>query len=167
MRKQPLKVEREERETDKGLAPVGELGRRTMTRPQRGVFDDEADPRGYTELHDAVFNDDLREVRRLLSEGADANATDKDGQTPLYHALSARVDKEIISLLLDRTDLNRPTSNRNREPLRDTAINIHHGRYVGLLKPQHLALPKAEYDKGKKMKRVPPAGAVGDAATYV
>jgi ankyrin repeat protein len=37
------------------------------------------------ELHIACRNDDLASVKRLLEEGADINAQDCNGDTPLHH----------------------------------------------------------------------------------
>ena len=50
-------------------------------------------------LHKAVVEADRAEVKRLLAAGADANASDVDGVTPLLYAVSVG-DVEIIADLL-------------------------------------------------------------------
>ena len=50
-------------------------------------------------LHKAVLEADHAEVKRLLAAGADANASDVDGVTPLLYAVSVG-DVEIIAALL-------------------------------------------------------------------
>ena len=44
---------------------------------------------GTTALHWAVHNDDLAQVRQLLAAGADPNATNDYGATPLAEAAIA------------------------------------------------------------------------------
>jgi ankyrin repeat protein len=62
------------------------------------------------ELHRAVRNDDVEEVRRLLDVGADVEARDEKGNTPLRHAVSV----PLAELLLDSgADIN----SRNSEGL--------------------------------------------------
>ena len=52
------------------------------------------------ELHDACKAGNLAEVKRLLEAGADANAVNKYGNTPLYFA-SSLDSTEIAELLID------------------------------------------------------------------
>ena len=52
------------------------------------------------QLHEAVADKDIRRVRRLLRQGADVNAPDEDGATPLHYA-AAEGDIQVIRLLLE------------------------------------------------------------------
>lgn len=51
---------------------------------------DAADDDGETALHSAAANDDPERMRVLLASGAQPNAVDKAGRTPLMHAVEAR-----------------------------------------------------------------------------
>jgi ankyrin repeat protein len=54
------------------------------------------------ELHYAVKRGQMGRVRELLRAGADPNATDRAGHTPLMHALkSPAASVEVVQLLLD------------------------------------------------------------------
>ena len=50
-------------------------------------------------LFEAVYRDDLEGMKDLLAEGADVNAMDKDGNTPL-HIVTHSGHKEMIKLLI-------------------------------------------------------------------
>lgn len=52
-------------------------------------------------LFDAAKGGDLAEIRRLLQDGADVNAKDKNGYTPL-HITAATGDKDAAELLITK-----------------------------------------------------------------
>jgi len=56
--------------------------------------------RNYTALHDAVMLQSEEAINALLDLGADPNVPDKDGNTPLHHAI--QLDVELAELLLNR-----------------------------------------------------------------
>ena len=60
-----------------------------------------ADVNGITQLHAAVFNDNMRAVKQLLGAGADVNVSDGDGNTPLYIA-SAGGHEKLVRFLLGK-----------------------------------------------------------------
>ena len=53
------------------------------------------------ELFDAVAADALNRTKRLLEEGADANAPDEKGRPPLLAAIAHHASKEMVELLLE------------------------------------------------------------------
>ena len=53
------------------------------------------------ELIDAVADDALNRTKRLLEEGADANALDERGRPALLVAIANRASKEMVELLLE------------------------------------------------------------------
>jgi ankyrin repeat protein len=63
-----------------------------------GADVDAANEAGARALHRAVANDHLLVVKRLIALGADINATDGEGRTPLAIAASAGRD-DIVALL--------------------------------------------------------------------
>jgi ankyrin repeat protein len=54
---------------------------------------------GRTPLHVAVDRGRYKTAEVLIAAGADVNATDNDGQTPIDIALSRKLNKEIVKLL--------------------------------------------------------------------
>ena len=60
----------------------------------------ELDEFGRTGLHHAVLEGKTSEVRRLLAQGYDANAKDKQGWTPLHFA-AQEYQVEIAAILLE------------------------------------------------------------------
>ncbi len=53
------------------------------------------------ELIEAVSEDALNRVKRLLQEGADANAVDEKGHPALLRAIKHHASKEMVELLLE------------------------------------------------------------------
>jgi ankyrin repeat protein len=123
-----------------GAATVWNPG---STPPLHVVFDDvrerdhdallaavRADPRvvgwrdslGYTPLHWAAAVDDAAAVRLLLDAGADPNARDLRGRTPLHIAAMSRIDSGdvLIKTLLARGAAADATDARGTTPLQFT-----------------------------------------------
>ncbi|MFN8613045.1 MAG: ankyrin repeat domain-containing protein [Vulcanimicrobiota bacterium] len=69
----------------------------------------ERDYRGWTALDRAAHQGDLPELDRLLKNGADPNAADLGGYTPLYRALKSGQEQAALRLLevVDRTPARR------------------------------------------------------------
>ncbi|TRZ37248.1 hypothetical protein CEQ21_17470 [Niallia circulans] len=55
---------------------------------------------GYTELHEAAYNNDIETVSTLLESGADPNSQDDEGYTPLMSAIDGGSNPELLKLLL-------------------------------------------------------------------
>ena len=58
-------------------------------------------PQGTTTLHHASGSGDIDEVRELISEGADVNAKNANGNTPLYFVSYGEGNVGIAKLLID------------------------------------------------------------------
>ena len=83
------------------------------------------------ELHKAVREGDIKEVRRLISSGTNVNLRSKKGQTPLYSTLSGSeksYNKEMILLLIE---LGADVNAKNTE---DKTITIPPNDDLGLIK---------------------------------
>jgi ankyrin repeat protein len=59
------------------------------------------DNAGSTALHAAVRARDLAVVRQLIAAGADVNAAQGNGETPLRTARSNGAPEEIVTALID------------------------------------------------------------------
>ena len=76
------------------------------------------------DLFDAANRGDLKKVKRLLNEGADVNAKDEDGWTPLHWA-AYYGHLNVVKLLVDRgADVN-AKSKAGETPLHWAAANGH------------------------------------------
>ncbi|MFH1715551.1 MAG: ankyrin repeat domain-containing protein [Elusimicrobiota bacterium] len=63
------------------------------------------DNAGNTALHYAVMHNDFNTAERLLALGANVNAQNSEGNTPMHLALLAdTINSDLIKLLLDQTD---------------------------------------------------------------
>jgi len=66
---------------------------------QEKAMRDERDVRGQTSLHRAASHNDTTEIAARLAQGADVNALDKSGWTPLHCAARAGAFSSILALL--------------------------------------------------------------------
>jgi ankyrin repeat protein len=66
---------------------------------------DEKNNDGETALHLAIDKSNVTAVRLLLSNGANPNVADKDGDTPLHWAAHYAKDMDIVDLLLNHPDV--------------------------------------------------------------
>ena len=74
---------------------------------------------GLPELHAAAYEGDVKRVRKLLEEGANPNARDEYGRTPLYYAASR--DVEVVKLLLQHGADPKARSRGGETPLHSAA----------------------------------------------
>jgi len=75
-------------DTGKPSAPTAEVGEQSRTKPSpRKAL---AETYECTPLHMAALEGDLDKARSLLAQGADANARNKGGATPLWYAQATR-----------------------------------------------------------------------------
>ena len=72
-------------------------------------------------LYQALMANDRRRVEDALARGADPNARDPDGRTPLYEAVLSRKDPAIAEALLDRGANVRVRDDDGRTPLHSAA----------------------------------------------
>jgi ankyrin repeat protein len=98
----------------------------------QGQAVDTADPRGFTALHVAAQQHELEMMRELLRAGADVNARNIYGNTPLWVAVFASKGQgDAIQLLLaagaDPDALN--TSGRSPRDLAGTIANYDLDRF--------------------------------------
>ena len=75
--------------------------RKTRSKRQRGGNQEEKD----TYLFDAIDIYNYDEVENALNNGANVNAKDIHGDTPLIHAIKSK-DIDMVYLLLERPDIN-------------------------------------------------------------
>ena len=76
-------------------------GRKTRSKRQRGENQEEKD----NYLFDAIGIYDYDKVENALNNGANVNAKNEDGDTPLIRAIRVR-DIDMVYLLLERPDIN-------------------------------------------------------------
>lgn len=58
------------------------------------------------ELFEACKNGDVAAVKHLTAAGADVNAVDERGNTPLHRAIFEGYRKTVTALIVDRADVN-------------------------------------------------------------
>jgi len=99
---------------------------------------EERDEMGQTALHRAVAANDLSLVAQLLSQDppADVNAVDRDGWTPLHHAISLP-NLLLIFALLEREEIELNLVSR------DGSSIVH---YLARFSPSLLSCSKQEYE---------------------
>ncbi len=92
-----------------------------------------------SELIDAVFNQDINNVKLLLDAGADVNAVNEYGFTNLYYAAS-ECNMEIVQLLMSRgAD---PNLSGNPQTLNDGAKPLHGIAHIPI---ENACYPIAEF----------------------
>ena len=74
--------------------------RKTRSKRQRGGNQEEKDKY----LFDAIYMDDAVKVENALNNGADVNALNNNGDTPLILAIKLE-DIDMVYLLLERPDI--------------------------------------------------------------
>ncbi len=74
-------------------------------------IDEPATADGFTPVAIAAWNDDAQIVMELLRAGANASIKDKEGKTPLDHAISQK-NTEVAALLGGKWDKPRPTGGK-------------------------------------------------------
>jgi len=72
----------------------------------------------------AAASGDIQSVRRLLDQGADVNARDELGQTPLHHAACSG-HKDVAELLIRRGAVVTARDSVGRTPLYISAVHGH------------------------------------------
>ena len=104
-----------------------------LTFPLAGCRKRAAKPAKPTELlHQAVAAGDIDQIKSLISKGADVNAKDRSGRTPLHYAAQWG-HKDVAELLLAKdADVN-VKDNRGRTPL-SLAEEEGHNEIVELLR---------------------------------
>lgn len=86
---------------------------------------------GETPLHAAIVNACFDIAELLIAKGADVNAKDEYGETPLY--IAAHSDKDIAELLIAKgADVNARTK-RGDTPLFSTALFVHKDKAIAEL----------------------------------
>ena len=107
-------------------------------------------------LHHAAANGEIERVKLLISEGADVNVKNNDGQTPLHYA-ARRGHKEIVEVLLAHgADVN-IGANYNQTAA-EFAMRSNHREIVQLLvskgadiSPLHFALYMKDEAKARRL----------------
>jgi dihydroorotase-like cyclic amidohydrolase len=108
-------------------------------------------------LHRAAVAGEIKQVKLLISEGADVNVKNDEGLTPLHYA-AREGHKEIVELLLAHgADVNISEENLNRIAA-EYAMHYNHTEIVQLLvskgadiSPLHLALYMKDETKAKSL----------------
>jgi len=80
-------------------------------------------PDGETRLYKAARSGNVKEVKRLLKDGADPDAADAHGLTPL-HLAAYWGETEIVKLLIDAgADVNAQNKGKGWTPLHSAAVS--------------------------------------------
>jgi ankyrin repeat protein len=82
---------------------------------------------GMTALHTAIMKSNTATAEFLLSKGANPNAADQHGYTPLHVAAVYAKDKNIIELLVSHKDVNVNYLDNNGHSALDYAMSNAHG----------------------------------------
>jgi ankyrin repeat protein len=82
---------------------------------------------GMTALHIAIRESNTATAEFLLSNGANPNAADENGYTPLHVAAYYAKDMAIVELLLDRKDVNVKYLDKSGKSALQYAMSNEHG----------------------------------------
>ena len=82
------------------------------------------DEKGETPLHVAVGHDNPAVITLLIAEGADPNARDARGRTPLHLAAALNADPEMITRLIEGTEIKKGADRNAKDEKGETPLHV-------------------------------------------